>query len=472
MRASLTASISLLCLISCQSVGPDYRKPVEPIPHEFKESGPWRDAKPSDTAPRGQWWEVFDDASLNLIEQAAVRGNLRVQMALARVEQARALARFAEADRQPKANLDAQAFSAGMSKNRPDEPQKILNEYRTPIYRVPLTASYEIDLWGKLKRSSEAALARADASEATYLAVLFSLQAEVAQIYFAIRTLDREIALVRDGMSMRERVRELIKLRVQGGLVTELDLTRAESELAAVRAELLAIQRRRVELEQALAILLGMYPEDFALPALVAEVRVPIIPPGLPSDLIERRPDIAEAERTLAARNAEIGVARAAFFPSIRLTGAVGFESVELSKLLDRDSLIWSIGPSVTIPLFDGGRRRADADRAKATYDEQLAFYRERLLVAFKEVESGLSGLRLLAEQADAQAQALTSARRSVEIVQKRYQEGLVLYLEVADAQRTVLSAERIAAQINGQQLATSVALIRALGGGWAPART
>jgi multidrug efflux system outer membrane protein len=456
-----------LLLTSCQAVGPDYRRPQEPIPISFKDKGPWREAVPSDTLTRGPWWELYQDASLNLLEKSALRGNLRLQVALTRVEQARALVRATDADRAPKANIDAQAGRIHASENRPDEPTKVLHEYSASLYRVPLTASYEIDLWGKLKRSSESALARQQATEAAYVTVLFSLQAEVALTYFSIRTLDSEAALVREGVQLRARSRDLVLARVKGGLSSELDLTRADAELATASAELFGLQRRRAELEGILAVLLGMNPEEFTLPEWVADLRVPAVPPGLPSDLLERRPDIAEAERLLAARNAEIGVAKAAFFPSIRLTGMVGFESVELDKLFDRDSPVWSVGPSISLPLLDGGRRRADMDRAKAAFDEQMAFYREKLLVAFREVESGLSGLRFLSEQSDTHAVAVSSARKSVKLAEARFRSGLALFLEVADAQRTALAAERVAAQIRGQQLATSVALIRALGGGW-----
>ncbi len=466
MRLSLLLALVTL-LAACYTAGPEYSKPHEPIPIAFKESGPWRDALPSDAINRGPWWELYQDPSLNLLEQAALRGNLRLQAAMLRVDQARALARAADADRAPRANLDSWAGRIHASKNRPDEPQKVLNEYTADLFRVPITASYEIDLWGKLKRGGEAALARAQASEASYVLVLFSLQAEVAQTYFAIRTLDREALLVREGVQLRERMRDLVAARVRGGLSSELDLARSDAELASTSAEVFSLLRRRADLEAALAVLLGMPPENFSMPEMTADLRAPLIPPGLPSELLERRPDIAEAERMLAARNAEIGLAKAAFFPSIRLTGALGFESVDLEKLLDRDSLIWAAGPSISLPLFDGGRRRAEAERAKAAFDEQMMYYREKLLVAFKEVESGLSGLRLLNEQSDAHALAVSSARRSVKLAETRFQAGLVLFLEVADAQRTALSAERVATQINGQQLAVSVALIKALGGGW-----
>jgi multidrug efflux system outer membrane protein len=461
-----------MLLASC-AVGPDYQRPKEPLPQAFKETGPWKDAMPGDLLARGDWWAVFDDAVLNQIEDDAHRDSPRLQAAMARVDQARAIAGIAQSFFYPTISIEATAARYEVSRNRPDQPSKVPGnvQYDTNAFRVPLYASYEIDVWGKIRRLNESALAQAEATLAAYQVVLLTLEADIAQTYFALRIADEDLRILRANVDLRRRARDLVAARRQGGLASELDLARVETELASTEAETQASARRRMELEATLAVLVGKPAESFSVAEQPLTLKVPPVPAGLPSDLLERRPDVAQAERLLAARNAEIGLAQAAWFPSIRLTGAVGFESRELSTLLDKESTIWGMAASLAQPIFDGGRISGNIDRAKAAYLENLASYRQQLLVAFQEVDSTLGGLRILSDQADAQSRAMASAEKASALAAARYKAGLVIVLEVIDAQRTSLQAQRQNLQILSQQLATSVALVKALGGGWAERR-
>jgi len=463
------AALSCVVLASC-TVGPEYKRPAEPVPQAFKEQGPWREAVPQDAVAKGSWWEVFGDPGLNEIEQKARAGNLQLKQAQARVEQARAVAGIADSYFYPTIDLSVNAARAGVSGNRPDQPSKLPGNvaYVTNAYRVPLYASYELDIWGKVRNQSKAATARAEASLAQYYTILLTLEGEVARVYFLLRANDAELVILKGGIASRERALELVLARQRGGLASKLDVLRAQTEVATTQAEYEGTTRRRADLENALAVLLGQTPEAFSLAMqAIAPIVPPRVPIGLPSDLLERRPDVAEAERLLIARNAEIGVAKAAYFPSIKLIGGIGYESNELQTLLNRDSMIWALGASLAQPVFDGGRISANVQRVEAAYKENLAAYQERLLVAFGEVESALAGLRILQLQAEAQARAVDSAEEATRLATVRYKSGLVEFLDVLDAQRTSLQAQRQLVLVQSQQLTTTIGLIKAIGGGW-----
>jgi len=465
----LPIAVLSLLLASC-TVGPEYKRPTESVPQAFKEQGPWREAAPQDAVAKGSWWEVFGDAGLDAVEQKAIVGNLQLRQAQARVEQARAVAGIADSYFYPTVDLTVNAARLGVSGNRPDQPSKLAGNvpFVTNAYRVPLYASYEIDIWGKVRNQSKAATARAEASLAQYYTILLTLEGEVAHVYFQLRTTDAELVILKNGIASRERALELVMARQRGGLSSKLDVVRAQTEVATTQAEYESTTRRRAELENALAVLLGQTPETFELPALAAAfISPPPVPIGLPSDLLERRPDVAEAERLLVARNAEIGVAKAAYFPSIKLIGSIGYESNELQTLLNRDSMIWGLGASLAQPVFDGGRISSNVQRVEAAYKENLAAYQERLLVAFREVESALAGLRILQLQAEAQARAVDSAEEATRLATVRYKSGLVIFLDVLDAERTSLQAQRQLVLVHSQQRATTIALIKAIGGGW-----
>jgi multidrug efflux system outer membrane protein len=456
----------LLLLASCDS-GPDYERPAADAPPAWKETGPWKQAAPADAIARGAWWELFGDATLNELEAAAAANSWDLKAAFARVEQARAVARLSESELYPTLSFVPSASRTAYSDNRPQPPLGARNGYVANDFRIPLSLSYEVDLWGRVRRGNEATAAAAQASLASMETVRLTLHADVASAYFILRALDAERALLRRTLELRREALRLAQARLRLGAGNELDVSRAETELTTTEAESIALEKRRAELEHALAVLTGRAPSELSLAEKPLDLTPPAIPAGLPSDLLERRPDVAEAERLLAANNALIGVASSAYYPSINLTAAAGYESTELKSLFNPESRIWSIGAGLVAPLFRGGEIDADVARTKARYDESLAVYRGRLLRAFQEVEDGLSGLRVLSLQAEAQERAVVSSRRTARLSTLRYDAGLVGYLEVVDAERTALQSERLATQIRGQRLVTSVYLVKALGGGW-----
>ena len=475
--ASGVAAIALLFTVAgCSTnggplvVGPDYEKPTNSVPAAYKASelGEWKEGRPLDTVAKGPWWEIYGDATLDDLEARAQSGNLSLKAALARVDQARSAARISRADLLPTLSANPSWMRDKYSPNQTPS----FGDITENTFRAPLDLSYEIDLWGKVRRGFEGARADAQAAASAYQTVLLALQADVAVNYFRLRALDAELAAVAKSVEWREEQVKLVRSRFDGGIGNELDVSRAETELASAQAEAAALGRNRDELENALAILVGENPASFKLAALPGANTnwnpvPPAIPAGLPSELLERRPDVAQAERQLASANARIGVAKAAFFPVLRLTGSGGFVSGEIDDLFDWDSRVWSIGPSLSLPIFAGGRNKANLERSRAAFEEAVANYRQQVLVAFGDVENSLSGVRHLSKQAEAQARALASARRSTELASERYRSGIVSYLEVVDANRAALQTERGTAQLAGERLIVSVQLIKALGGGW-----
>ena len=475
----LLALTAALVLAGCSSVAPVYQKPEAPTPAAFKESlpadvaGTWKIAEPSEATARGRWWAIFGDARLDALEDEAAQANQSLKAGLARLAQARAVARASEADRVPRVDAGAGATRARPSPASQGLAPDAATSAQT-LWRAQASASYEVDLFGRVANAVAAAQADAEQSQALQRSLLLAIQADVAQTYFAIRALDAEIALLDETVKLREDALNLVTRREKAGEISELDTARARTELSVTRAEGIGLAKRRAELEHALAVLLGKAPSELAVARAPLAFEPIAIPAGLPSALLERRPDIAAAERAMAAANARIGVARAAKFPSLTLTGALGFESAEIGDLFRWSSRSWLLGPlagtALSLPIFDGGRNRALEAGAAARYDEAVADYRQSVLLAFQEVEDGLSGLRILSQQAEQQAQSIASARRAAALSTTRYRAGYVNYLEVIDAERSVLGTQRAATQIERERALATVALIRALGGGW-PAR-
>ncbi len=450
------------------NVGPDYKAPTNAVPSAYKaaELGAWKEGRPLDNVPKADWWAVFGDPDLDDLEARAIQSNQNLKAAVARVEQARATARVARADLFPTLSLDPAYNRQRYSPNQVPN----FGSLTANTFSVPLDLSYEVDLWGRVRRGFESARADAQASLADYYNLLLTLQADVAQNYFTLRALDAEIATVTATVGLRKEQVRLVRSRFEGGIGNELDVARAETELATTEADAASLGQRRSQLENALAILVGSNPTTFQLPAATNSSwnpEPPSIPAGLPADLLERRPDVAEAERQLAAANARIGVAKAAFFPVVSLTAYGGYLSGDIQTLFNWDSRVWSIGPSISLPIFAGGRIRANHRRAQAAFEESVARYRQQVLVAFGDVENSLAGIRYLAEQSAAQQRAVANARRAASLAAERYQSGIVSYLEVVDANREVLQAERGNDQLAGQRLNATVQLIKALGGGW-----
>lgn len=457
---------SLPVALAWPSVGPDYVQPDVAAPDAYRDAddlGTWKTATPSDAFARGEWWMVFNDPTLDELELRALAANQDLRAAAARVMQARAAAGLARGAYWPQVAVGA---SATRERNSTTTDNVFPNELTT-TYRAPLEASWEIDLFGRVRRLNEGARAEVEATAAAFESVKLALTADVATNYFALIALEQELASVRDTIALRRRAVDLIAARVRSGTAADLDLARAETELAVTETEQAALARQRAAVLNALAVLVGEPASSFELKTASRPVAAPEIPVGLPSELLERRPDIAAAERALAAANARIGVAKAAFFPAISLTGFAGRASGDIDRLFDSDSRIWSIGPRLYLPIFQGGRNRANLERSRGAYEEAVAEFRQRVLIAFREVQDALTATKLLGEQTAAHERALEAARRTATRAQTRYDAGFVSYLEVIDAQRSVHALERSEAQLAAQRANARVALIKALGGGW-----
>lgn len=476
LRSGLLAGALILLLAGC-ATGPAYHQPAVELPEKFKEAtmtveevGQWKAAQPADAVTRGRWWKIFADPVLDQLEAQAMSANQDLQAAAARVKAARSLQERANAERYPEVTAGVGPMrqrpsnaSLGLAADAPNSP--------STLWRAQTGLSYELDLFGRVAANVDAAEADAQQVAALYHSVLLALQADVAQAYFLIRQLDAEQALYRSTVDLRQKSLQLVRRRYTEGDISELDLARAKSELAVAQSQALGISRHRAAAEHALAILLGKLPSDFDIAAGALPRIAVSIPAGLPSSLLERRPDIAAAERSMAAANARIGAAQAAFFPRVDLTGAFGYGSSELSNLFNWSSRSFLLGPLVgtilSLPIFDGGRREADVERARARYEEQVAQYRQTVLQAFREVEDGLSGLRILDEQTSVQDAAVAAAARAASLSQIQYREGSVSYLDVIDADRMVLQQKRASVQLDGLRAHEAVNLVRALGGGW-----
>ncbi|WP_413196335.1 efflux transporter outer membrane subunit [Pararobbsia alpina] len=471
---------ALLAVAGC-SLTPKYETPDLGLPTAFKETptqgpgspedtGTWKTATPSEALSRGEWWTVFGDPALNDLETQAVAANQNVAAAAARLKEARGLQQAARSGFFPK--LDAgfgptreQASAASLLE--PDG----TNVPEQTIWRAQASVSYEVDLFGRVAATANASKDEAQQSAALYRSVLLAVQADVAENYYKLRELDSEADIFTQTVSLREQALKLVQHRYDDGDISELDLAQAKSELASAKADQVGVARLRAASEHSLAVLLGKTPAQFSMaPSPLKTVDV-TVPAGLPSSLLERRPDIAAAERSMAAANERIGIARAAYFPSLNLTGTGGFESATLGDLFKWSSRAFLLGPlagtALTVPIFDGGARSGNLAKARATYEEQVANYRQQVLVAFQEVEDNLSNLRLLDDQIKQQDLAVSASERAEHLSQTQYTEGSVAYLDVIDSQRTVLQAQRASAQLAGAQMVSRVDLIRALGGGW-----
>jgi outer membrane protein, multidrug efflux system len=466
----------LIALVAACAVGPTYQRPPADVPSAFKEAAPagtsgvWKPAEPSDAVPRGKWWTIFGDATLDKLEEQALAANQDLKAAAARVRQSRAALDAARSAWFPE--IDA---GFGPTRERLSPASQFLppnaNVQTQTLWRAQTTVSYEADLFGRVSSNVSAVRADSQQSEALFRSVQLALQADVAANYFSLRELDTERELYAKTVALREEGVKLVQHRFDEGEVSELDLAQAKNLLATARSEAAGVERQRAAAEHSLAILLGKTPADFTFgqaPLVPVVVRVP---PGLPSALIERRPDIAAAERAMAAANARVGLAKSAFFPKLDITGAFGYESATLGDLFKWSSRAFLLGPfagtALTLPIFDGGRRRAGLNQARAQYDEDVALYREQVLTAFREVEDSLSDLRWLDDQIRAQSDAVASAERARHLSDTQYREGQVNYLNVLDSERSVLVEQRQASQLAGAQAVATVTLIRALGGGW-----
>ncbi|MFT4510160.1 efflux transporter outer membrane subunit [Caballeronia sp. 15711] len=479
--AGLSSLLGFLLLSAGCSLSPTYEKPTMSSTASFKEaspeptlaageSGTWKTAQPSEQVQRGEWWAVFDDQTLNDLEHEATISNQDLKAAAARVKEARAINQTTRAALFPTLNAGFGPTRERLSPASQFEPDNS-NVPSQTLWRAQAAASYEVDLFGRVSDSVKASTADAQRSEALYRSVLLALQADVAQNYFNLRELDAESDVFAHTVSLREEALKLVQRRFSEGDISELDVARARSELATAKSDAMTVQRMRAASEHSLAVLLGKTPSEFSMAANpLAPVNIRI-PAGLPSSLLERRPDIAAAERAMAAANSRIGVAKAAYFPSLNITGSGGFESATLGDLFNWSTRTFLLGPfagtALSVPIFDGGRRKGNLANSRAVYEEESANYRQQVLVAFREVEDNLSDLRILETQMQTQSEAVNQSSRAAQLSRTQYTEGAINYLDVIDAQRTVLQSQRAAVQLAGVQAVSTVNLIRALGGGW-----
>ncbi|HEY4899534.1 MAG TPA: efflux transporter outer membrane subunit [Terriglobales bacterium] len=465
-RLTLAAGILASGLLAGCTVGPNYHRPPMPAPPAYKTEGPWRVATPKDSIPKGAWWEIYNDAELNNYEQQLLKANQSLSAAQDRLNQSRSLARVASAGYFPTLNTDPNASRTRYSGNRP-EVVTIGRPLTQNTFEIPFLLNYEPDLFGKVRRTLEASNASLQSTAADYYNVILVLTAELAADYFSLRELDAETQVVQEAVTIQQKGFQLVDARHTGGVASGLDLAQQKTLLDSTQTQLYLVQQQRAQFEHAIAVLTGNAASTFTVPVLPLNATPPPVPLGVPSDLLERRPDVATAERQMAYQNAQVGIATAAFYPQLTLFGGGGVQSTNITNLFTAPSAIWAVGGDLLQPIFQGGRNRANLAATKSAYDEAEANYRESVLTAFQQVEDGLSGLNTLSQAVNTQSAAVADARRALELANNRYVGGVTSYLDVITAQSALLTNQRLATQLLGQQMVTSVYLVKALGGGW-----
>jgi multidrug efflux system outer membrane protein len=469
-RAAISAAFALLGLAAGCTVGPRYSRPAPPAPppDAWKTQPPWQEAAPKDSIPKGAWWKVFNDSALDAYEQQLLQANQSLVAARDRLDQARSLARIATADMFPQLSADPSALRERGSGNRPLDGQAPPTlPYTQNVYTVPFSLSYEADLFGRVRRNVEAANASLQSTAADLQNVQLVLTAELAADYFTLRELDAEFQVVQDSVGYQQKGLDLVKNRHEGGIASGLEVAQQAALLDSTVSQLALVQQSRAQYEHAIAVLVGQSASSLGVPVAPLRATPPPVPLGVPSDVLERRPDISTAERLMAYENAQVGIARAAFYPHVTLSGSGGWQSRDLGALLNAPSLFWSLGADALQPIVEGGRNRANLAAARAAYDQSVANYRQSVLTAFQEVEDGISNLSTLSQALATQGAAVEDARRALAIANNRYIGGVTSYLDVINAQTTLLSSERLETQLLGQQMVSSVYLVKALGGGW-----
>ncbi|HVN77474.1 MAG TPA: efflux transporter outer membrane subunit [Terriglobia bacterium] len=463
--------LALLILMNACMVGPKYTKPVAEVPPAYKEqppgpsTGEWKQAQPSDQQSKGKWWEIYSDSQLNALEERVSVSNQNLKVSEALFRQARAVVRANRSGYYPTVSGTVSITASHPSANR-----SLTTAASSPTfgdYLLSADMSYELDVWGRIHRLVEGSVANAQASDADLETIRLSIQSELATDYFQLRAFDSERQLLDSTVTAYTKALELTTNRYKGGVASKVEVAQAETQLETTRAEAIDVGVQRAQLEHAIALLVGAPASTFSIPPQPLTVSPPKIPAGLPSELLERRPDIAAAERRVAAANAQIGIAKAAYYPVLSIAASVGFETTQISNWFSWPSHLWAVGPALAQTLFDAGRRRAVSDQAQAAYDATVGTYRQSVLTAFQEVEDNLAALRILGEEAGVQDSAVKASERSLELSMNRYKGGVVSYLEVTTAQSAALTNERTAVDILGREMVASVLLVKALGGGW-----
>jgi NodT family efflux transporter outer membrane factor (OMF) lipoprotein len=468
-------AVAAILLAGC-TVGPNYVRPEAPLTPAYKElppegsqdAGVWKPAQPGDQLLRANWWELFGDDQLNALEQQVGVANQDVKAAEARFREARALVGYARAAEFPTLGVGAAASSLRDSPNQPYFP--LPNSRATGDFQLPLDLSYEVDLWGRIRRSVVAAGAQAQASAADLETLKLTLHAELAIDYFELRSADAQQRLLDETVKAYSDSLELTRARLEGGASPESDVAQAKTQLDTARVQATDIAVQRAQYEHAIAVLIGQPPASFALPPAPLDSQPPAVPVRVPSELLERRPDIAAAERRAGAANEQIGIALSAYYPSLSLNGAAGLESSSIASWFNWPSRFWAVGLSMAETVFDGGRRRAVTAAARAAYDGSIAGYRQTTLTAFQEVEDNLAALRILEREAGQQDEAVESAKNNLRIFNDRYVGGRDSYLQVITAQTAYLDNERNQVDVRRRRMDATVLLVKALGGGWTAA--
>jgi NodT family efflux transporter outer membrane factor (OMF) lipoprotein len=473
MKVYLIAmAVSLSFCAGCK-VGPKYSVPVAPTPPAYTEqaqqplpaSKDWAVATPVDGSGKGNWWEIYRDPELNALEQRIDVNNQSLKSAEAKFVEARAFVRESRSSRMPTVSAGGTITRDRESMNQGVPPPA--SEQAFGNFDLGLSASWEPDLWGRIRTLVEASVENAQASAADLENARLSLHAELALDYFELRSLDNEKKVLEDSVAAFQKALELTEHRYDGGLANRAEVEEARTQLEAADAQKVDLGSARVQYQNAIAVLTGQLPERVSIAEKNGVMTPPAIPTGVPSTLLERRPDIAAAERRVALANSQVGLAHAAFYPQVILSGAIGLQGTSLENWFAGPARFWSVGPSVAQTIFDAGRRRAGVAQANANFDEVVAEYRQNVLTAFQQVEDNLASLRILDDEATRQQRAVAASRRAEELSMNRYRGGLVTYLEVVTAQGTRLQNERVAVGIERRRMEASVLLIRALGGGW-----
>ena len=452
----LALVVAIFALLAGCSQAPKYERPQATAPAAYKESKDWKIAQPRDGVPRGAWWEIFGDAQLNALAAKVTQSNQSLRVAEANYRRAQALTAQARAALFP-------TLGATLSATRGDA----RGGGAATTYNVGASAGWDADLWGRVRLTVASNEAAAQASAADVESARLLVQSEIVISYLQLRVLDTQKKLFNESAAAFAKSLELTQNRYKAGLAGRVDVAQAEAQLKSTQAQAIDTGVQRAQLEHAIAVLLGLAPAEFSLPPAPLKAVVPAIPVGLPSELLERRPDIAGAERRVAAANAQIGVAKTAFYPSLTLGASTGFQSTSFANWLTAPSHVWSLGPQLAQSLFDGGQRRALTDQAIAAYDASVATYRQTVLNAFQDVEDNVAALRILEQEALVQAEAVKAARQSVDLTINQYKAGIVSYLNVVSVQTTLLTNERTALSILGRRLTAAAQLVRELGGGW-----
>lgn len=463
----LTCAAFLFFLGGC-AVGPNYHRPDVAVAPAWKEQPPWRAADPKDSIPKGNWWTTFGDGELDQYETQALKSNQTIEVARYQLQQARASARVTQSGLFPQLTAGVSGQRSQTSAGKPTTTGIPLAAPSTSSdFLIPFNLTWEADVFGGVRRSVESANATYQASAAALENVRLVITSELAVDYFSLRELDAEIAVLNSSVEYQNKSLTLVQNRHTGGIASGLDVAQQETLLNSTRTQATLLRQQRAQFEHAVAALVGVPASSFSVPVKPLALAPPALPIGVPSDVLERRPDIAQSERQMAAQNAQIGVAKSAYYPGINLSAGGGFENTALGSIIGASTGFWALGANVAETVLSGGRRRAQVDFAKSGYGASVSNYRQTVLTAFQEVEDSLSGLGVLAEAAETQQQAVNAAQRALQISNDRYTGGLVTYLDVITAEQNFLDAQRLATQILGQRLVTSVSLVKALGGGW-----